>query len=73
MCTYLIQVRGQVDVGEINAMSPLAITLERAEPAATELAFSTDQSGLIGLMRYLHGKAFVFLSMSRVDSPVPAK
>src|SRR5512133_1832109 len=45
MCTYLIHLQGQVDAGELNAMSPLAMTLERVEPAATVLAFSTDQSG----------------------------
>ena len=67
VCTYLIELCGQVEVGEINALSPLAITVERAEPAATVLAACTDQSGLIGLMRHLHGLGFVFLSVSRVE------
>ena len=67
VCTYLIQLRGQVEVGEINALSPLAITVERAESTATVLAACSDQSGLIGLMRHLHGLGFVFLSVSRVD------
>lgn len=53
--TYLIQLRGQVDEGEINAMSPVQITVERSDMASTLLSACTDQSGLIGLMRHLHG------------------
>ena len=67
VCTYLIRLMGQVEVGEINALSPQAITVERAEPALTVLAACTDQSGLIGLLRHLHGLGLVFLSISRVD------
>jgi hypothetical protein len=67
VCTYLIQLRGKVGEGEINAMSPLAMRVERAESLATALAACTDQSGLIGLLRHLHGLGFVFLSVSRVD------
>ena len=64
ICTYLIQLYGQVDEGEVNAMTPLQMTLERVEPAATLFSVCTDQSGLIGLMRHLHGLGLVFLSVS---------
>jgi hypothetical protein len=64
---FIIELCGQVEVGEINALSPLAIRVERAEPAATVLAACTDQSGLIGLLRHLHGLGFIFLSVSRLD------
>jgi hypothetical protein len=66
--TYLIQLRGQVDEAEINAMSPQEVTAEKRDAGATQLTVCTDQSGLIGLMRHLHGLGFVFLSMKRVDS-----
>jgi hypothetical protein len=67
VCTYLIQVCGQVDISEINALGPVAMTVERVQPTATMLAVYTDQSGLIGLMRHLHGLRFVFLSVSRTE------
>jgi hypothetical protein len=67
ICTYLIQVLGQVDEGEINAGSPLYTTVVSAGTAATGLTICTDQSGLIGLMRHLHGMGFVFLSVNREE------
>lgn len=67
ICTYLIEVHGQVDEGEMNAGSPLYTTVESAGTAATLLTICTDQSGLIGLMRHLHGMGFVFLSVNRTE------
>jgi hypothetical protein len=66
-CTYTIQLRGQVSAGEINALGPLQMTVEKAEAGATWFTIHTDQSGLIGLMRHLHGLGLVFLSMNRFD------
>jgi hypothetical protein len=63
ICAYLIQLRGQVDEDEINAMSPLQMTVKQMDAASTLLIVSTDQSGLIGLMRHLHSLGFVFLSV----------
>jgi hypothetical protein len=65
ICAYLIQLRGQVNEDEINAMSPLQMTVKQMDAASTLLTVSTDQSGLIGLMRHLHGLGFVFLSVKR--------
>jgi len=68
---YHIKVRGQVDESDLNAMSPLKITMVQADPAeehpyaATQFTIYADQSGLIGLMRHLHGRGFVLLSVSR--------
>ena len=67
VCTYTIQLRGQVSEAEINALGPLPMTVEKAAPGATWFSIQTDQSGLIGLMRHLHGLGFVFLSMNRND------
>lgn len=63
MCTYHIQLRGQMDEGEINATSPLQMTAVRVNQAATLFSVRTDQSGLIGLLRHLHGLGFVFQSV----------
>jgi hypothetical protein len=64
ICTYHIELRGQVDEKDLNASSPLQMTVVRANPATTLLTICADQSGLIGLMRHLHGRGFVFLSVT---------
>jgi hypothetical protein len=65
ICTYFIEFYGQVEVGELNAISPLLMTPEGVEGAQTLVSVCTDQSGLIGLMRHLHGLGLVFLSVTR--------
>ena len=71
VCTYHIRVQGLVDESDLNAMSPLQTAVVRADTdeaypyAATLCTIHSDQSGLIGLMRYLHGQGFVFLSVHR--------
>jgi hypothetical protein len=67
ICTYTIQLRGQVSENEINALGPLPMTVEKAAAQATWFTIHTDQSGLIGLMRHLHGLGLVFLSVDRLD------
>lgn len=62
--TYHITVRGCIDQDDLNLMSPLEITVVRADEAATEFTFRADQSGLIGLLRHLHGRGVVFLSVT---------
>ncbi|MDY6878479.1 MAG: hypothetical protein SWK90_20055 [Chloroflexota bacterium] len=65
VCTYLIRLRGQVDESDLNAMSPIQMTVVRADTVATLFTIHTDQSGLIGLLRHLHGHGFVLLSVNR--------
>lgn len=64
-CTYLIKVRERIDEDSFNATSPLRISLVQSDQAATLFAIDTDQSGLIGLIRYLHQQGFVLLSLYR--------
>ncbi|MEJ2709190.1 MAG: hypothetical protein P8074_16380 [Anaerolineales bacterium] len=63
--TYQIELRGQLNENDINAMSPFQMTIVRANTASTYATVYTDQSGLIGLIRHLHGKGFVLLSIIR--------
>jgi hypothetical protein len=69
--TYQIEVRGQVDESDLNASSPLQMTVVRVDAdekdpnAATLFTICADQSGLIGLIRHLHGRGLVLLSVSR--------
>ena len=64
-CTYQIEIQGRIDVDDLNAISPLHISIKRENPDATQFTVNTDQSGLIGLMRYLHGLGFVFACVKR--------
>lgn len=63
--TYRLEVQGRVDEKEFNAMSPMRAVIVRSEPGATCFAVSTDQSGIIGLIRHLHRRGFILLSIYR--------
>jgi hypothetical protein len=63
--TYRIEVQGKVDEKALNVNSPMKMIVSRAEGDSTVVTIHTDQSGLIGLMRHLHGQGFVFLSLNR--------
>jgi hypothetical protein len=71
LCTYRIEVRGQVNEEDLNAMSPLHMTVVRlgvlgeGPHGSTIFTIHADQSGLIGLLRHLHARGFVFLSVGR--------
>jgi hypothetical protein len=63
VCTYRIEVQGQVDESAFNATSPLHITVARVDARTTMFTIHADQAGLIGLIRHLHQRGFVFLSV----------
>jgi hypothetical protein len=63
--TYCLKVQDRVDEKIFNATSPLRITVVRVGPDATLFTICADQSGLIGLIRHLHGQGFVLLSVYR--------
>ena len=64
ICTYQIEVRGQVDENELNATSPIQMTVVQENKISTLFSVHTDQSGLIGLIRHLHGRGFALLSVN---------
>ncbi len=63
--TYRIRLRGQVSEDDLNAVSPFHVTVVRAGEESSALSVCTDQSGIVGLLRHLHGLGFVFLSVIR--------
>jgi len=65
VCTYRIEVKGQMDENDPNTGSPLEMVVVRADIAATSFKICADQSGLIGVIRYLHGRGYVLLSIVR--------
>ena len=65
ICTYRIEVEGRMNENGRNISSPLEMVLLQADEAATLFTICTDQSGAIGLIRYLHGRGYVLLSVVR--------
>jgi hypothetical protein len=61
---YRIHIAGQVAESDIAAFSPPGTTIEPAGEAGTILTVRTDQSGLVGLIRQLHGLGFVLLAFT---------
>lgn len=61
--TYQIEVLGQVNQDDLNAISPIQIKVVKTDQCGTKFTITTDQSGLIGLMRHLNGRGFVILSV----------
>ena len=66
--TYIIQIGGRVEVVELNATGPVTVAVVEVGITRTLLSVCTDQSGLIGLLRHLHGLGYVILSASRIRS-----
>ncbi len=60
---YRVHIAGRVDEHDLNAMSPREMQAERVEADSTWLFVHTDQSGLVGLMRHLHGLGFELLNI----------
>ena len=65
MNTYQIQLGGQVDVNELNALSPHRMIVIRVYPASTWVSTCTDQSGMLGLLRHLHNLGLMVLAVTR--------
>ncbi|MGE5224444.1 MAG: hypothetical protein ACM3PY_18565 [Omnitrophica WOR_2 bacterium] len=61
---YKIKIHGQMEEEDILLACPLHFSTEQAGETATTFTIHTDQSGLIGLLRYLHGLGLVLLSIT---------
>ncbi|MFN8496671.1 MAG: hypothetical protein U0641_02360 [Anaerolineae bacterium] len=71
--SYVVRVRGPVDPEFLNACAPVAIgTAEVGAGQTTTLSgIVTDQAGLVGLIRRLHGLGLTLISIERMDTPSP--
>ncbi len=63
--TYLIELQGQLNESDLPPTGPLAMQRLHQEPGSTFFTVRADQSGLIGLLRFLHGRGLVLLSLQR--------
>ena len=62
--TYEIQIQGQVEDEDIYLTSPVRFTIEPVGGTNTFIKLRTDQSGMVGFIRHLHGLGLVLISMS---------
>ena len=67
---YHIQLHGQVDLKELNELSPHQMTSAGAAANTTSFTVCTDQSGLIGILSYLNNRGLIFLRIQRGDQKI---
>jgi hypothetical protein len=65
--TYRIEVSGRIDKKDLTSKSPLRIKMLNATADSISFSINTDQSGLIGMMRYLNGLGLVLLAVNCED------
>ena len=63
--SYQIDLQNQIEEHELNTTSPIQSRVIHADQSFTRLSVLTDQSGLIGLVRHLHARGLVLLSIHR--------
>jgi hypothetical protein len=62
---YTVTVAGYADELTINSDSPFDARTSYSGDDITQLIITTDQSGIVGLIRHLHGRGFTILSVKR--------
>jgi hypothetical protein len=72
-CVYHITLQGKAEEKAVCAAGPVLVKVDRIDAKATRLTVLADQSGLIGLLRFLHQQGFVILSMNRDAGRAPAR
>ncbi|HEY3341533.1 MAG TPA: hypothetical protein VGK81_05925 [Anaerolineae bacterium] len=66
---YVIKILGHIDETLVDWFGPLNIASDAEEGGqltATLSGIVTDQAGLLGLIRHLHGLGIVLLSVERI-------
>ena len=67
LCEYQITIRGTLDHAALQKCSPYDFTILQKDEQTTTIIAKFDQSGLMGLLRFLHSRSFVLLSIQRFD------
>jgi len=60
---YEIEIAGWTADDDVRTDGPLQTAVLRADEESTVLVVQADQSGLVGLLRHLHGRGAVLLSV----------
>ncbi len=64
---YRIQIQGKFDRDDLNRNSPVNLFLGEGSGSDSYIEVTTDQSGLIGVLRYLHQRGIVIRSMNLIE------
>jgi hypothetical protein len=65
--TYRIEVSGRINENDLTTNSPLTLREVCSEPNLISFLVNTDQSGLIGMIRYLNGLRLIILTVECTD------
>ena len=63
--TYRIRIEGGLDPLAFNATSPYPVDVTRVGSNTTSFTVRADQSGLVGMIRFLHHRGYALLSLYR--------
>lgn len=61
---YQIEIQGQMDENDLNSMISIQSQVIQRDGNSTRFTVDTDQSGLIGLLRHLHARGVVLISIN---------
>lgn len=64
---YQIELLGNFEYAELNASSPIEICMPNEGSTVTSLSIYTDQSGLIGFLRFIHARGLILQSVQKLD------
>ena len=62
--TFEIELGGRLSEDDLNEFSPIQMQLVRADADSTTFLVHTDASGLVGLIRCLHGRGLALQSIN---------
>lgn len=65
---YRLHLAGWVSEVDLNHDAPQSGVVISASPQKTCLSLICDQAGLVGMLRYLHGRGLVILSVERIST-----
>ncbi len=68
---YVIKIQGRIDSNLVDRFGPVSIASaveDEGRTITTLSGIATDQAGLVGLIRHLHGLGVVLLSIERATS-----
>lgn len=65
LSVYQIIIKDRLEENNFNAISPIQIAIEKVSDLETTFKIYSDQSGLVGLIRFLHRQGFLIFSIFR--------
>ncbi|MBN1372753.1 MAG: hypothetical protein JW987_12505 [Anaerolineaceae bacterium] len=68
VCRYAITILGTVTEEDLNTTSPLAVTVAEVANDRTQVTLLSDQAGMVGVIRHLHGLGLILLSIDRTPA-----